>query len=119
MTCNGSQSMDNGPTRIGGLTWKQIIEAIETRTTVDVWPIAGPALGYRSKSASYDAAAKGWIKVIELGRRKPVPTSWLRQVLGLGKRRRQRLRKSPRKTAPTESTTEKKEAADKVNAAIA
>jgi hypothetical protein len=45
--------------RVAGLTWKQIMHAIETRPTVEVWPIAGPALGYRSKSASYDAARKG------------------------------------------------------------
>jgi hypothetical protein len=80
--------------RIGGLTWKEIVDAIQTRTTVEVWPVAGPALGYRSKSAAYDAAAKGLIRVIEQGRKKPVPTSWLRQVLGLKKRRRQRLRKA-------------------------
>jgi len=82
------------PTRIGGLTWKEIIDAIQTRPTVEVWPYAGPALGYRSKSASYDAARKGLIRVIEMGRKRPVPTRWLRHVLGLdvATRRRQRRR---------------------------
>jgi hypothetical protein len=76
--------------RFAGLTYKQIIHAIETRPTVEVWPIAGPALGYQSKSASYEAARKGRIRVIEMGRKRPVPTSWLRHVLGLGARRSQR-----------------------------
>jgi hypothetical protein len=76
------------PIRIGGLTWKQIVEAIQTRPTVEVWPIAGPALGYRSKSAAYSAARKGLIRVLEQGRKRPVPTPWLRQVLGLKTRRR-------------------------------
>jgi hypothetical protein len=80
------------PARIGGLTWKEIIHAIETRPTVEVWPYAGPALGYTSKSASYDAARKGLIRVIEQGRKRPVPTSWLRNVLGLKNRQRARRR---------------------------
>jgi hypothetical protein len=87
--------MDKGttPVRVGGLTWKEIIHAIETRPTVEVWPYAGPALGYMSKSASYDAARKGLIRVLEQGRKRPVPTPWLRRVLGLNPRRRQRRRK--------------------------
>jgi hypothetical protein len=80
------------PARFGGLTWKQIVDAIQARPTVPVWPVAGPALGYRSKSASYDAARKGWIPVLELGRKRPVPTPWLRRVLGLDTRGRQRRR---------------------------
>ena len=59
--------MDKDVPRIGGLTWKQIVDAIQTRPTVEVWPIAGPALGYRSKSAAYDAARKGFIRVLEQG----------------------------------------------------
>ena len=84
--------MDKDVPRIGGLTWKQIVDAIQTRPTVEVWPIAGPALGYRSKSAAYDAARKGFIRVLEQGRKRPVPTPWLRQVLGLDAGRRQRRR---------------------------
>jgi len=80
--------------RFGGLTWKEIIDAILTRPTVEVWPFAGPPLGYRSKSASYDAARKGLIRTLEMGRKRPVPTPWLRQVLGLQTRRRQRRRKT-------------------------
>jgi hypothetical protein len=87
--------MEKGITaRIGGLTWKEIMHAIETRPTVEVWPIAGPALGYMSKSAAYDAARKGFIRVLEQGRKRPVPTPWLRQVLGLDAGRRQRRLRS-------------------------
>jgi hypothetical protein len=86
--------MDKEVTRFAGRTWKEIMHAIETRPTVEVWPIAGPALGYQSKSASYDAARKGLIRVIEQGRKRPVPTTWLRRALGLGTRRRPSRRKT-------------------------
>lgn len=89
----GFYYMDNVP-RFGGLTWKEIIEAIQTRPTVEVWPYAGPPLGYRSKSASYDAARKGHIRTIPQGRKCPVPTPWLRDVLGLETGRPQRRRKA-------------------------
>jgi hypothetical protein len=81
--------------RIAGLTWKEIMHAIQTRPTVEVWPFAGPALGYKSKSAAYDAARKGLIRVIEQGRKRPVPTPWLRHVLGLETPQRRRRRKAP------------------------
>jgi hypothetical protein len=80
--------------RIGGLTWKEIMYAIETRPTVQVWPVAGPALGFMSKSAAYAAARNGHIRVLEQGRKRPVPTPWLRHVLGLDARRRSRPRKA-------------------------
>jgi len=86
--------------RFAGLTWKDIMHAIETRPTVEVWPIAGPALGYKSKSAAYDAARKGLIRVVEIGRKRPVPTPWLRSVLGLGVRRRTRRRKTHAERRP-------------------
>jgi hypothetical protein len=83
-------------TRFGGLTWAQIIQAIQTRPTVEVWPYAGPTLGYRSKTAAYDAARKGLIRTIPQGRKCPVPTPWLRQVLGLDETRRWRARTGKR-----------------------
>jgi hypothetical protein len=89
--------------RIGGLTWAQITHAIETRPTVPVWPIAGPALGYRSKSAAYDAAAKGHIRVIKQGRKRPVPTTWLRHVLGWRKTLQRPRSKSSRARRPVPS----------------
>jgi hypothetical protein len=91
--------------RIGGLTWKQIVHAIETRPTVEVWPIAGPALGYMSKSAAYDAARNGLIRVIKIGRKRPVPTRWLRQVLGLHRRKTGKARRGGPRKAGAETTT--------------
>jgi len=84
--------------RFDGLMWKEIIDAILTRPTVEVWPFAGPPLGYRSKSAAYDAARKGLIRVIEMGRKRPVPTRWLRHVLGLDIATRRRRRKTRRRS---------------------
>jgi hypothetical protein len=75
------------PKRFEGLSWQQIMHAIKTRPTVPVWPVAGPALGYFSKTASYEAARDGRIRTIDQGRKKPVPTSWLRQVLGMKKKK--------------------------------
>src|SRR5262245_43733288 len=93
--------------RFGGLTWKEILEAIQTRPTVEVWPYAGPALGYRSKTASYDAARKKFIKTVPQGRKCPVPTPWLRQVLGLDEahRRRGRTGKRNKKKAADSAST--------------
>jgi hypothetical protein len=86
-----------------GLTWKQIVDAIMTKPSVSIWPVAGLALGYKSKSAAYSAARLGYIKVIEQGRKRPVPTQWLRGVLGLKTRRRPRTaeKKAIEKTATT------------------
>jgi hypothetical protein len=91
--------------RFGGLTWAQIIRAIQTRPTVEVWPYAGPTLGYRSKTASYDAARKGFIRTIPQGRKCPVPTPWLRQVLGLDGTRRRCGRSGKRKKAADSAGT--------------
>jgi hypothetical protein len=73
----------------------KILKEIRAQLTVDVWPPAGTALGYRSKGAAYAAARRGAIRVIEdEGRRRQVPTAWLRRVLCLDdptpKRRRRR-----------------------------
>jgi hypothetical protein len=80
------------------MTEAEILLAIRTQLTVNVWPIAGKALGYRTKSAAYAAAARGDIQVVPgQGRRKPVPTHWLRRVLfvedarGPGKGRRRKV----------------------------
>ena len=58
------------------------IPSPEDRPTVPVWPDAGEALGL-SRSASYDAAARGDIPTIRLGRRIVVPTAALRRMLQL------------------------------------
>jgi hypothetical protein len=59
-------------------------KAILNEFTVPVWPIAGQALGFRTKSAAFAAARRGAIRTIEgMGRKRPVPTAWLRRVLCL------------------------------------
>jgi len=58
------------------------LEELLKRPTCSI-PEAGRALGLKSRNAAYDAAKDGLIKTIDLGHIKPVPTSWLRQVLGL------------------------------------
>jgi hypothetical protein len=64
------------------MTQAEILHALRTQLTVPIWPTAGLALGYRTKSAAYAAAQRGRIKTIEgMGRRKPVATRWLREVL--------------------------------------
>jgi hypothetical protein len=63
---------------------RAILDAIMTELTVPVWPEAGKALGFRTRSAAFAAARRGAIRTIEgMGRKKPVPTAWLRQVLCL------------------------------------
>ena len=54
----------------------------EVSPTVLLWPTAGTAL-HLSRNATYDAAKRGEIPVISLGRKKVVPTAALRRMLQL------------------------------------
>jgi hypothetical protein len=45
-------------------------------------PLAGEAIGL-SRNSSYEAAQRGEIPTLQFGRRKVVPTAWLRQILQL------------------------------------
>jgi hypothetical protein len=54
----------------------------EDQPTVPLWPDTGKALNL-SRSATYDAAARGDIPVLRIGRVLRVPTSRLRAMLGL------------------------------------
>jgi hypothetical protein len=60
---------------------------IMTKLTVPLWPTAGKALGL-GRSLTYEGARAGKIETIEVGRRRPVPTSFLRRKLGLEEPRR-------------------------------
>jgi hypothetical protein len=43
-----------------------------------IWPDAGKALGYHTRSAAYDAVARGDIPVVQLGKRqKRVSKRWI------------------------------------------
>lgn len=61
---------------------KEILADIRTKPTVPLWPHAGMALGL-SRSSIYQAAERGEIDVLEIGRRKLVVTATLRKRLGL------------------------------------
>ena len=60
------------------LEWLAEILAGPTTTV----PLAGKALGL-SRNASYEAAARGEIKVLNFGRRMVGPTAWLKKLLQL------------------------------------
>jgi len=65
------------------MTDDEIRKEILTKLAVPVWPVAGRALGLGQHSA-LKAAKNGGIPTVEgMGRKKPVPTIWLRHVLGL------------------------------------
>lgn len=50
---------------------------------VPLWPHAGKRLGYRSRTATYEAENKGIIKTVRLGKLKRVPVAWLeRKIAG-------------------------------------
>jgi hypothetical protein len=68
------------------LSDRQIRRAIMTRLTVPLWPIAGRALGL-GRNSTYEGARTGEIETIEVGRRRPVPTAFLRRKLGLSEPR--------------------------------
>lgn len=60
----------------------EVREMLSKEATVRLWPEAGKALGLRRNHA-YEAANRGDIQVLKFGNLKRVPTSWLRQKLGL------------------------------------
>jgi len=64
----------------------KILKEITTKLTVPLWPTAGKALGIGRNSA-YEGARKGEIETIAVGRRRPVPTAFLRRKLGIDKPR--------------------------------
>ena len=48
-----------------------------------LWPEVGQNILGLSRGATYDAAARGDIKTVRLGRLKRVPSVWLQSKLGL------------------------------------
>jgi hypothetical protein len=61
---------------------EKIRKAIMGDLTVPLWPTAGRALGL-GRSATYEAAKRGDIPTVDMGRKKPVPTAKLRKLLGI------------------------------------
>jgi len=65
------------------MTDDQIRQEILTKLAVPAWPVAGRALGL-GRHATRTAAARGDIPTLPwAGKQPPVPTAWLRRVLGL------------------------------------
>jgi hypothetical protein len=61
---------------------QELRNQIFRETVVPIWPTAGKALGFRTRSAAFAAARRGAIRTIPgMGRRHPVPTAWLKSVL--------------------------------------
>jgi hypothetical protein len=68
------------------MTDDEIREAILTKLAVPLWPTAGKALGL-GQHAAHAAAERVDIPTLQWsGKTRPVPTAWLRQVLGLDER---------------------------------
>ena len=59
-----------------------LVPQAEDQPTLRIWPETGRALGL-SRSATYDAAARGDIPTLHIGRRLLVPTAALRAMLRL------------------------------------
>ena len=65
------------------MTDDEIRSEIMTKLAVPLWPTAGRALGL-GQHATREAAERGAIQTLKgMGRKKPVPTSWLRKKLGI------------------------------------
>lgn len=69
------------PAALDPLGTKELVELLEERPTVTIEQ-AGRVLGL-SRPAAYRAANKGEIHALKFGRRKVVPSAWLRRVLML------------------------------------
>jgi hypothetical protein len=60
---------------------KQSEDDIEVQL-LPIWPHAGKALGYRTRSAAYDAVARGDIRTVKLGKKiLRVPKRWLDRMV--------------------------------------
>jgi hypothetical protein len=64
------------------MTLNEVREMLDTNAVVPLWPQCGKALNL-SRWSAYEAAKRGDIQTIQIGRLKRVPTPWLRQKLGL------------------------------------
>ena len=55
---------------------------LESRALLPLWPEVGNDILGLSRGATYDAAKRGDIKTVRLGRLKRVPSTWLKAKLG-------------------------------------
>jgi hypothetical protein len=64
---------------------KEVRKLLDGSAVLRLWPEVGGILGL-SRGATYDAAAKGDIRTIHVGRLLKVPSAWLRRKLELDER---------------------------------
>jgi hypothetical protein len=65
------------------ISMKEVRKRLESKAVLPLWPdVGGDILGL-SRNASYDAAKRGDIKTISMGRLLRVPSVWLKAQLGL------------------------------------
>jgi hypothetical protein len=60
----------------------EVRKLLDSRALLPLWPEVGGILGL-CRNATYDAAARGDIRTVRLGRLKRVPSAWLKAKLGL------------------------------------
>ena len=61
----------------------EVRRLLESRALLPLWPEVGKNILGLSRGATYDAALRGDIKTVRLGRLKRVPSVWLKAKLGL------------------------------------
>jgi hypothetical protein len=64
------------------MSLEDVRKMLASKAAVPLWPEAGTALDLR-RGATYAAAERGEIRTLRYGRLLKVPTSWLREQLGL------------------------------------
>ena len=60
----------------------EVRKLLDSRALLPLWPQTGRDILGLSRGATYDAAARGDIKTVQLGRLKRVPSAWLKAKLG-------------------------------------
>jgi len=61
----------------------EVRRLLESRALLPLWPEVGKNILGLSRGATYEAAARGDIKTVRLGRLKRVPSAWLKAKLVL------------------------------------
>jgi hypothetical protein len=66
---------------------KEVLKMLNNSAVLPLWPeVGGDILGL-SRNGAYQAAQRGDIKTVDMGRLKKVPTAWLRRKLELDEKR--------------------------------
>jgi hypothetical protein len=65
------------------LSTNEVRKLLQSRALLPLWPEVGKNILGLSRGGTYDAAQRGDIKTVRLGRLKRVPSIWLMSKLGL------------------------------------